>query len=507
MSIPAEIRAVPRPKNSIVYAYGKNKDRYAVKQRIGCVRKNGRNCPVDGPTIGHIVDGQFIPLEVQSVQPVHTSEVTLKDWANVKPCYEQCSELRDELLQVYNRKDTEKILCAAILRVCYPHIKDAELKEHYDDSYLSELLPGTALSRNTISTFQNDLGKTYDRILKFMRSRAAKVGIDDHLLIDGTLKSNDSKENALSEFSRKARLKGRRDISVLYAFDLEKMEPVCSQCFPGNMLDLTSYDSFVKDNGIKSGIMVGDKGFPVKSIEEILKDCPQLHYFNPIHRNAKLAADHKMYDFQGVLEGCNGFLGLPEPIQFKKEKLSNKNKWLYSFRDPRRAVQEETDWLDRHRKDKYSLEEYEKKKRVFGTVVFGSDVDLTPKEAWKTYSYRWQIEIVMRYYKNALGFDVTRVHDDYSVIGSELIDFVSTVITFRLLNLFDKKGLLEDLTYKKIMHILQRGKKIKIESGWELIKMNPSQIEVLQKLELIPRAEPAVQPKRKRGRPRKNPSV
>lgn len=108
MSIPAEIRAVPRPKNSIVYAYGKNKDRYAVKQRIGCVRKNGRNCPVDGPTIGHIVDGQFIPLEVQSVQPVHTSEVTLKDWANVKPCYEQCSELRDELLQVYNRKDTEK---------------------------------------------------------------------------------------------------------------------------------------------------------------------------------------------------------------------------------------------------------------------------------------------------------------------------------------------------------------------------------------------------------------
>ncbi|UNT95845.1 hypothetical protein [Allobaculum mucilyticum] len=55
-----------------------------------------------------------------------------------------------------------------------------------------------------------------------MKNRAAKVGIDDHLLIDGTLKSNDSRQNTLSEFSRKARLKGRRDISVLYAFDLEK---------------------------------------------------------------------------------------------------------------------------------------------------------------------------------------------------------------------------------------------------------------------------------------------
>lgn len=55
MSVPAEIRAVPRPKNSIVYAYGKNKDRYAVKQRVGCVRKNGHCYPVDGPTIGHIL--------------------------------------------------------------------------------------------------------------------------------------------------------------------------------------------------------------------------------------------------------------------------------------------------------------------------------------------------------------------------------------------------------------------------------------------------------------------
>ena len=153
------------------------------------------------------------------------------------------------------------------------------------------------------------------------------------------------------------------------------------------------------------------------------------------------------------------------------------------------------------------LVQQSQKKRTFGTVVFESDVDLSPEDAWKTYSYRWQIEIVMRYYKNALGFDVTRVHDDYSVIGSEFIDFLSTVITFRLLNLFDEKGLLEDMSYKKIMHILQRGKRIKNDNEWELIKMNPGQIEILQKLDLIPRPDPVDQPKRKRGRPRKNPTV
>ena len=37
MAIPKEILSVDRPVNSVVYAYGKNKDRYAVKERIGCI--------------------------------------------------------------------------------------------------------------------------------------------------------------------------------------------------------------------------------------------------------------------------------------------------------------------------------------------------------------------------------------------------------------------------------------------------------------------------------------
>ena len=47
MPIPKEILAVERPSNTVVQAYGKNKDRYAVKQRIGCRRVGGRNIPVN----------------------------------------------------------------------------------------------------------------------------------------------------------------------------------------------------------------------------------------------------------------------------------------------------------------------------------------------------------------------------------------------------------------------------------------------------------------------------
>ena len=91
--------------------------------------------------------------------------------------------------------------------------------------------------------------------------------MDHHLLVDGTLKSDESKANSLLEFSRKARTKGTRDISVLYAFDLEGMEPVCSKCFPGNMLDSTSYSAFIQEKHITKGIIVADD--PPRTHEKI----------------------------------------------------------------------------------------------------------------------------------------------------------------------------------------------------------------------------------------------
>lgn len=175
-----------------------------------------------------------------------------------------------------------------------------------------------------------------------MQNRAAAVSMDHHLLVDGTLKSDESRVNSLSDFSRKARTKGTRDISVLYAFDLEEMEPVCSKCFPGNMLDATSYGAFISENKITKGIIVGDKGFPESAAHEQFEANPDLHYLNPVKRNSKLIDRHDMLDFTGILPGYEG-------ITFRKEKCTGTDKWLYSFRDSYKASKEERDWL-RHAK-------------------------------------------------------------------------------------------------------------------------------------------------------------
>ena len=120
---------------------------------------------------------------------------------------------------------------------------------------------------------------------------------------------------------------------------------------------------------------------------------------------------------------------------------------------------------------------------------------------YKAYDSRWEIEIVMRYYKSACEFDETRVQDDYSVIGSEFCDFLSTVLTFRLMKQFDRAKLLEDRTYKKLMSVLERAKKVQVDDkDWQLIRINPSQEEILQELSLLPKPEQP--PKKKPGRPK-----
>ena len=493
MPIPAHILAVERPVNTVVIAYGKNKDHYAVRQRIGCKYVNGKNHPVNGPTIGHIKDGRFIPIEASNVSE---SQTDLKDWGNIVFCDGCFKDILESLLEVYSYSDSLKIYAMAILRVCYPGIKDYELKEEYGNSFLSELYPDIALSKNTVSAFLSDLGRTYSKVIQFMRNRTSDIKADHHILIDGTLKSDESEVNTLSDFSRKAKEKGTRDISVLYAFDLEEMEPVCSSCYPGNMLDQTSYEHFLEQNQIRKGLVVGDKGFPLSKSEKLFSDHEDLHFMNPIKRNSKLIGRYGMYEYDGILKDREG-------ITYKKCK-AGKDHWLYSFRNASKAAKEEKDYLTREKKNgTFDIGAFRIKQKEFGTIVLESDLDMSAETAYKAYDCRWEIELVMRYYKSACEFDETRVHSDYSVLGTEFIDFLSSLLTFRILRKLDRTSLLEKHTYKKIMSVLKRAKKVRCpKSDWELIKMNPSQIDMLKVLELLPK-DPE-KPKRTRGRPKKS---
>ncbi|MEY8309288.1 hypothetical protein AAK899_07195 [Erysipelotrichaceae bacterium 51-3] len=140
---------------------------------------------------------------------------------------------------------------------------------------------------------------------------------------------------------------------------------------------------------------------------------------------------------------------------------------------------------------------------LFGTLWFETDLDLEPEQVYKLGTWQPKIVTVLNSYQSSLGFDDRRMPDDFSVRGGELIDFVSSVLTFRLLHLFARKKILNFNTYQEVMTSLAKAQKASINNGeWQLVKIGKRQQELLQKLGLLDvRTAPAA---RKRGRPRKN---
>ena len=64
MSVPEEVRRVPRPRNTVVLDTGsKGPTRYAVRARAKSVYIKGHNPqPRNGKTVGHIINMKFVPV-------------------------------------------------------------------------------------------------------------------------------------------------------------------------------------------------------------------------------------------------------------------------------------------------------------------------------------------------------------------------------------------------------------------------------------------------------------
>lgn len=294
MAIPEEIRRVARPKNTVVVQSGsKGANLYAVRERAGFkYGPKGNPQPINGRIIGHIVDARYVPLH-DDLSLATPDMLSYGASAFIHSCSE---DLLQDLYDVYSARDAQRIMALASLRVLKPKITARRVGTEYRRTFISRYYPDLALSANTISTFLQKLGEDGAKRESFYKKRISLVEKTHHVAIDGTLKQDSSSVNDLSAFSRKARVKGCRDISVIYAYDLERMEPLCAEVFPGNSIDATSYRAFIVNNDIRKGIVLSDKGFPPKQIAQELRERPDLHFLTPLKRNDWLFGNYRAND-------------------------------------------------------------------------------------------------------------------------------------------------------------------------------------------------------------------
>lgn len=504
MGVPVEIRQVARPRNTVVVDTGSNgPNRYAVRERGKSICKPHKNpAPRNGRTIGHIINLTFVPVvDEPRLAPDGPQWLSYGSCAFV---YSVSRDIESDLLAIFSPNDAMRIMAVAMLKIVHPGVCNGRLQQQYNRTFARCYYPGIALAKNTVSTFLKKLGQDGTKRRAFYQRRLDSVEQSHHIAIDGTLKQDTSRVNSLSQFSRKARVKGCRDISILYAYDIEAMEPLCAHVYAGDIIDARACRSFIVDNNITKGVILTDKGFPPKEIAEELKNRPALHFLTPIKRSDSRIRQFNMLSFEGIVTG------LKKRVQYKKKQIGDSH-YLYSFRDTSRAHIEENTFLDRAVEHGYDADRYEAKAPNFGTIVFESDQDLTPEAIWHCYEDRWLLELVFDRYKNDEQLGQSRVQAEESIIGEEFINFVSTILTCRILKKADKAGVLDKMTYGELMeHLEESARRIKVQefdptkrpSSTDDLWVNVTK-ETLAILETLGLSEP--EPKlapRKRGRPR-----
>jgi transposase len=366
--IPEEIKKVVRPKSTVIKHIGNN---FYVYHRTS-ILVNGRHIPKENGCVGKIINNKF----VENNTSISKQPASFLDYGNVKFVVNSTKDLLAELKVIFDENDSNLILVLAIIRVLYDQVLSHAI-EYYRDSYLHIIFKEMSLNEKTISEFLHQLGLHYGKIMEFTQNRSKKT--NNHILIDGTLKSNESKTNTYSAFSRKARIKNYEDISLIYAYDVEKCEPIGAKIFPGNVLDKTSFIQTVKDFGIKKGLIIGDRGY-ISEENLIELDKMSVKYLLPLPSNSKKIPE---YIYGKKLDDV--FNSGEDVVSGLKVKLGA-GKYLYAFKSEEIKTYENKIFMKKiaDKIEGYTLEKYEESKKSFGLIVFYSNLN---SDIQKIYSY------------------------------------------------------------------------------------------------------------------------
>ncbi len=433
------ILKVERPKNTIVednHSNGPN--RYMVRERNGNTKgSGGKSYPVNGGVIGHIVNHVYVPCIDNSLAAPNLKPFL--QFGNAIFFRDIMQDVYEDLLKCFPVEDVMKIMVLAAFHLFKASCTDRGVQKFYNESFLKVYYPGAALSKNTRTALYENLGENITGRLKFNQMRVDEIEQEHHIVIDSTLRQDTSVVNSLSELSRKSRVRGCKDISVMYAFDTETMEPICGLVYPGNVIDATAYRDFLVQNNIRKGMIITDKGFPFNKVRNYVNGFCDLSFMSPLKTNDTRIATNKMTEYDGVLKNY--------PISYKKVKLSSGN-YLYSFDDPYIKGDAIAKYMEKAKQKRaYSYEDYARKTKTGGLIIFESDRDLDPEQVYIIYQERWLLEMCFRQYKNDLEFDDTKVHTDYAVIGDEFIKFISTIAACRMTRRGVETGILEEMTF------------------------------------------------------------
>ena len=155
-------------------------------------------------------------------------------------------------------------------------------------------------------------------------------------------------------------------------------------------------------------------------------------------------------------------------------------------------------YMSAHRADGIDTEDLEHSRPLFGMIIFQSNLEMSCGTVYKTYNSRWLIELFFRSREDTIGMDNTREHSDYSVIASNFVNRLSSIMLSNMFRFLNENNLLDNHTYGEILRLLLRIKMTRTsgDNRWKVRRIAEIDVEILEKIDLLNR--PIVPKKSKR---------
>ena len=344
MGVPQEIRAVPRPKNTVVTdTGGKGPLRYCVRERNKAVRTAKGFQPRNGKVIGHIVDGAFVPV---------SSRMKAKERRTLGCALlvaDLGADLRARLAAHLGDKDADLVLALASLGILHPDLGEDLRAAQYKASLASLVFPGLDLSEKSIHALYAKIGKK---------------GADELFRSLGQAKGSDTSSYLL--------LMPMECPATLAAFGKD----ACKDNGPGLCLALQDGDTGfepvygrlldMKGEGLPGAATCCDTGCTLFTASEASSESLRslarergLHYLVPVKWDDKLCKKLSFDDLE-VVDGVD------TPC---RKKRSPDDEYLYAFAGSPAAPAKQAQSQTQGKKKK-------NKKARENVRVFRSDVDL-----------------------------------------------------------------------------------------------------------------------------------
>jgi hypothetical protein len=347
-----------------------------------------------------------------------------------------------EILKRYYPEEWREIMVFSIVRLFYSSTLK-NVSHHYGSSHLSDLFQGASVSPRSLSELLYSIGVRRERMVEFMKNWVEGT---EFAVIDLTHIFSLSESVISATLGHNSDGEYLPQINLVLIFSLDRKHPSFFRLVPGSIRDVAVIPPSLKEAGIESAMVIGDKGFYSDNNIEFL-EANGLNYIFPMRRN-NLLLDYGPIS-SGNRKNFDGYFIYEERVIWYYERMRDGRRAI-TFLDEKLRAEEEKDFVLHVDSEKVTIERYYELQHRFGTISIITNSSLEPQRVFELLKGRVGIESLFDTFKNLLHADRTYMRDDAHLEGWVFVNFISLLLYYRIYGVLLERDLLKMFSPKRL---------------------------------------------------------